>query len=160
MAQADALYDDLSGVRNLEYFLALHGLRGSEASGRIAEALELTGLSGQERKPVKNYSGGMRKRLSLAIALAHKPDILILDEPTVGIDPLLRVRFWDEFRRLRDAGVAILLSSHVMDEAERCDELALIFDGELLALDSPKGLCQKMGTTSVEGAFLSLRKEA
>jgi ABC-2 type transport system ATP-binding protein len=158
MAQSDALYEDLSGYRNLEYFAAFQGIRGSAAKTKIAAVLELSGLSGHERKLVRHYSGGMRKRLSLAIALVHEPELLILDEPTVGIDPLLRARFWDEFRRLRDSGVTILLSSHAMDEAERCDELALIFDGKLLALDSPRGLTARLGVNSVEEAFLSLRK--
>jgi ABC-type multidrug transport system, ATPase component len=158
MAQEDALYGDLSGEENLAYFASLVGLRGEAKASRIGWALEFTGLAADASKAVHHYSGGMRKRLSLAIALIHDPELLILDEPTVGIDPLLRAKFWQEFKRQGSQGKTILVSTHVMDEAERCDRLALIFDGHLLAYDRPVRIMEAQRASSVEEAFLSIRK--
>jgi ABC-2 type transport system ATP-binding protein len=157
MAQEDALYADLTGLQNLRFFCSLYGMRGAAAGSAIESVFRLTQLTGHESKRVKNYSGGMRKRLSLAAALVHGPTLLVLDEPTVGIDPVLRAEFWDEFRRLRDAGATILLTTHVMDEADRCDRLALIFEGRVLAYDTPAGVCRAVGAQSTEEAFLALR---
>jgi ABC-2 type transport system ATP-binding protein len=157
MAQEDGLYPDLSGEQNLRFFASLYGLRGAAAREAIAGVFALTRLTGEERKKVKNYSGGMRKRLSLAVALVHAPTLFILDEPTVGIDPVLRAEFWEKFRSLRDAGSTILLSTHVMDEADRCDRLALIFEGRLLAYGTPAEVRSATGTATTEEAFLTLR---
>lgn len=157
MAQEDALYPDLTGFQNLRFFTALYGLRGSAARSAIGDVFRLTRLEGEENKKVKNYSGGMRKRLSLAAALVHGPELLILDEPTVGIDPVLRAEFWDEFRKLRDNGATLLLTTHVMDESDRCDRLALIFEGRVLAYDAPAAIHRALGVQSTEEAFLALR---
>jgi ABC-2 type transport system ATP-binding protein len=157
MAQEDALYPDLTGLQNLRFFSSLYGLRGPAAREAMASVFTLTRLTGEENKRVKNYSGGMRKRLSLAVALVHGPALLILDEPTVGIDPALRAEFWDEFRRLRDAGATLLLTTHVMDESDRCDRLALIFEGRLLAYDTPAAIQRALGVRTTEEAFLALR---
>ncbi len=157
MAQEDALYPDLTGLQNLRFFTSLYGVRGPAAREKMSAVFRLTRLEGEENKRVKNYSGGMRKRLSLAVALVHGPALLILDEPTVGIDPVLRAEFWDEFRKLRDAGTTLLLTTHVMDEADRCDRLALIFDGRVLAYDTPAEVCRAVGAKNTEEAFLTLR---
>ncbi len=160
MAQEDALYPDLTGQQNLRFFSSLYGLRGPAAAAAISSVFRLTRLTGHESKRVKNYSGGMRKRLSLAAALVHGPSLLVLDEPTVGIDPVLRAEFWDEFRRLRDAGATILLTTHVMDEADRCDRLALVFEGRVLAYDTPAGVCRAVGASTTEESFLALRAQS
>jgi ABC-2 type transport system ATP-binding protein len=157
MAQEDALYPDLTGLQNLRFFSSLYGLRGRPAREAMASVFRLTRLEGEENKAVRNYSGGMRKRLSLAVALVHGPALLILDEPTVGIDPALRAEFWDEFRRLRDAGATLLLTTHVMDESDRCDRLALIFEGRVLAYDTPAAIRAGLGVATTEQAFLALR---
>ena len=162
MAQEDGLYPDLTGFQNLRFFTSLYGMRGAAARAAIDSVFQLTRLSGHESKRVKNYSGGMKKRLSLAIALVHAPSLLILDEPTVGIDPVLRAEFWEEFRRLRDAGATKAVWSEssgypVMDEADRCDRLALIVEGRVLAYDTPAGVSRSVGTKSTEEAFLALR---
>lgn len=158
MAQSDALYEDLSGLENLRFFGSLYGLRGPAVREGIDRVLGLTLLAGHERKRVRHYSGGMRKRLSLAIALLHEPSLLVLDEPTIGIDPVLRAQFWDEFRRRKDAGRTIVLTTHVMDEAARCDRLGMIFEGRLLSYASPREIMDRTGTASVEEAFLALRR--
>jgi len=158
MAQADALYEDLTGLQNLRFFGSLYGLRGRAARERIGYVLDLTLLRGHEKKRVARYSGGMKKRLSLAIALLHEPRLLVLDEPTIGIDPVLRAQFWDEFRLLRAAGRTLVLTTHVMDEAARCDRLGMIFEGRLLAYATPGEILERTGTGSVEEAFLALRR--
>ena len=157
MAQEDGLYPDLTGLQNLRFFTSLYGLRGPAAREAMSAVFRLTRLEGEENKRVKNYSGGMKKRLSLAVALVHGPSLLILDEPTVGIDPVLRAEFWEEFRKLRNAGTTLLLTTHVMDEADRCDRLALIFEGRVLAYDTPGEVCRAVGAATTEEAFLALR---
>ena len=157
MAQEDGLYPDLTGLQNLRFFTSLYGLRGPAARGAMSAVFRLTRLEGEENKKVKNYSGGMKKRLSLAVALVHGPSLLILDEPTVGIDPVLRAEFWEEFRKLRNAGRTLLLTTHVMDEADRCDRLALIFEGRGLSYDTPAEVCRAVGAKTTEEAFLALR---
>jgi len=154
MAQSDALYEDLNALDNILFFASLYGMKGNRAKKRANEILELVLLNNEGKKLIKNFSGGMKRRLSLAIALVHKPEILILDEPTVGIDPVLRIEFWKEFERLRQAGVTIIITTHVMDEAEHCDRLALIRNGGLIAIGSPAELKTNSCESTVEGAFL------
>lgn len=154
MGQADALYQDLNGFDNLTFFSDMYGVSKKRRSSRIVEVLELVQLTHDAKRPVHTYSGGMRRRLSLAIALLHEPDILILDEPTVGVDPVLRKNFWTEFRRLQSSGVSILITTHVMDEAEHCDRLGLIRDGRLIALGQPAELKEQAGSSSMEDVFL------
>ena len=162
MAQADALYDDLSALDNLLFFGELYGLKGEKAKRKSLELLKLVRLDEDMRKKVSYFSGGMKRRLSLAIALIHEPEILILDEPTVGIDPVLRREFWHEFERIREGGTTIILTTHVMDEAEHCDRLALIREGEIIALETPDLLKVNSKGNTIEDAFLyfaSLNKE-
>jgi ABC-2 type transport system ATP-binding protein len=155
MAQSDALFEDLDARGNLAYFAALQGMAPPRAAARAAELLELMDLAGDSRRPVRGFSGGMRKRLSLAIALIHRPGLAVLDEPTVGMDPRLRLRFWEEFRRIADGGAAVVATTHVMDEAERCDRLALVFEGRVIASGSPDGLRHDFGVRSLEEIFLA-----
>lgn len=154
MAQADALYDDLDGLGNLCYFAALQGMDRRDAKRRAEVLVDFVGLRGHEKRRVRDYSGGMRKRLSLAVALVHEPELIVLDEPTVGVDPRLRLRFWEEFRRLASDGAAILATTHVMDEAERCDRLALVFEGRVIAEGSPDGIRASFGVKELEEVFL------
>jgi ABC-2 type transport system ATP-binding protein len=154
MTQAAALYAELSIDENLRFFAALVGLR--DADRRIEEVLRTVELLDRRRSVVGTLSGGMRQRLSLAAALLHGPRLLLLDEPTVGVDPALRRDFWRHFRSLADTGVTILVSSHVMDEAARCDRLGLIRDGRVLAEGSAGELVGRAGTRDLESAFLAL----
>ncbi|WP_019908890.1 ABC transporter ATP-binding protein [Paenibacillus sp. HW567] len=154
MAQSDALYTELSAKENLEFFAALYGLKGGNRTRRIADVMEIVNLQEHLHKRVDQYSGGMKRRLSLAIALLHEPPLLILDEPTVGIDPLLRQSIWKELKALNGKGTTIVLTTHVMDEAEKCDRLAMIRDGRLLAVDTPAGMLATTGSATLEEAFL------
>lgn len=154
MAQSDALYEDLSAIDNLLFFGELYNLKGKAAKERAMEVLTLVNLQDDYKKAVRNFSGGMKRRLSLAIALMHKPEVLILDEPTVGIDPVLRKKFWDEFYRIKEAGGTIIVTTHVMDEAYRCDKLSLIREGEIIAEGSADEIISKSGGSNIEEAFL------
>lgn len=154
MTQAPALYGELSVQENLHFFAALQGV--PHADDRIEEALRMVDLLDRRRSVVNTLSGGMRTRVSLAAALLHRPRLLLLDEPTVGVDPLLRHEFWAHFRRLASSGVTMLVSSHVMDEASRCDRLGLIRGGVVLAEGTASDLVARAGARDLESAFLAL----
>lgn len=156
MAQADALYGELTARENLQFFASLYGLSGSRRNERIQAAMAVVDLLDHLNKPVSAYSGGMKRRLSLAIALLHEPELLVLDEPTVGIDPVLRQSIWKELLALRDAGTTIVLTTHVMDEADKCDRIGLIRGGRLTAVDTPEALKERSGTRTIEEAFIAL----
>ncbi|MCG1021266.1 heme ABC exporter ATP-binding protein CcmA [Sutcliffiella horikoshii] len=156
MAQSDALYQDLTAWENLQFFATLYTMKTAERKKRITDVIELVNLQEHLHKPVQQFSGGMKRRLSLAISLLHNPEILILDEPTVGIDPLLRKSIWEELRKLSEKGTTVLVTTHVMDEAQKCDRLAMIREGELLAVGSTAELERATGTTNMEDAFLTL----
>jgi ABC-2 type transport system ATP-binding protein len=152
MTQSDGIYPELSVWENLTFFAALYGQTNKEQLHRSLELVELDTRTGT---PAMQLSGGMRRRLSMACALAHHPEVIFLDEPTVGVDPALRVQFWDHFHRLAADGATLLVSSHVMDEADRCDELLFIRDGRVLAQGSPAELRRRAATDNLETAFLS-----
>jgi ABC-2 type transport system ATP-binding protein len=154
MTQAPALYTDLSVDENLRFFAALQGV--ADAAARIEEALRRVDLLDRRRSTVNTLSGGMRTRISLAATLLHQPRLLLLDEPTVGVDPALRREFWEHFRALASSGVTLLVSSHVMDEAARCDRLGLIRAGRVLAQGTSRELIARAGSNDLEGAFLTL----
>jgi ABC-2 type transport system ATP-binding protein len=153
MTQADGIYAELSVWENVRFFAALFGVHDDNA---LLNVIEVVDLADRRNTPAFELSGGMRRRLSLACALVHKPAILFLDEPTVGIDPALRVQFWGYFRDLAKAGTTLLVASHVMDEADRCDELLLILHGRLLARGSGTHIREQAGVADLEGAFLKL----
>ncbi len=150
--QSASVYEDLSVVENLRYFAALLGATSAD----IARAIAAVDMVAHADRTVGTLSGGERSRVSLAAALLGSPELLVLDEPTVGLDPVLRRDLWDLFARLRDEGVSLLVSSHVMDEAARCDRLLLLRDGELLADATLPELLERTGTTGAGAAFLAL----
>lgn len=154
MAQSDALYDELTAEENIKFFSSMYKLSKSKQKQRIKEVMELVNLSEHLKKQVKNYSGGMKRRLSLAIALVHEPPVLILDEPTVGIDPVLRKSIWAELYKLKENGTTIIITTHVMDEVEKCDNLGMIRDGKLIAVGSPNEIKQASNSITIEDAFL------
>ncbi|QIL50723.1 ABC transporter ATP-binding protein [Weissella coleopterorum] len=152
MAQSDALYEQLSGRENLQFFAEMRGVKNiSNEIDRVAKIVDLTS---NLDKYTSGYSGGMKRRLSLAIAFLGNPKLLILDEPTVGIDPSLRRQIWHELQEMRDHGHTILVTTHVMDEAELVDRVALLLGGRLIANDSPKALEDAYHVDSIEEVFL------
>src|SRR5439155_14594520 len=155
MTQAAALYPDLSVEENLRFFAAIN-----DAEAGVADALRLVELYDRRASVVGELSGGLRQRCSLACALVHKPRLLLLDEPTVGIDPLLRVQFWEQFHRMAAEGTTILVSSHVRAEAERCQRLGLLRFGRLLAEGSVAELKMQAEVDRLEAAFLKLSEAA
>lgn len=150
--QAASVYGDLTVAENLRFFARVRGL-GPDAVDRAIAAVELGGHTGQV---VDRLSGGELSRASLAVSLLGEPDLLVLDEPTVGLDPLLRLQLWTLFHRLADAGSAVFVSSHVMDEADRCDRLLLMRDGEIIADGSPAQIKAQTSTGNIEHAFLKV----
>ena len=154
MAQSDALYTELTAEENIKFFASMYKLSKSKQKQRIIEVMDLVNLSDQLKKQVKQYSGGMKRRLSLAIALIHEPPVLILDEPTVGIDPVLRKSIWAELYKLNENGTTIIVTTHVMDEAEKCNSLGMIRDGKLIAIGSPDEIKRASGSNTIEEAFL------
>lgn len=159
MAQSDALYNELTGKQNLAFFGAMFGLKGTALESRIQSVSKLVALTDHLNKQTAAYSGGMKRRLSLAIALLHEPMLLVLDEPTVGIDPVLRQSIWKELSALTKQGVTIIITTHVMDEAEKCDRLGLIRGGKLIAVDTPSAIIEKACCNTIEEAFIALGRE-
>ena len=153
MTQSDGVYSALTVAENLRFFGAVYGVEGDEP---VAHALDIVDLADRRSSIVGTLSGGQRRRLSLACALIHRPPVLFLDEPTVGVDPLLRVQFWAHFRALTDAGTTIVVSSHVMDEADRCHELLFVRSGTIIARGTGQEIRVRAGTADLEQAFLRL----
>jgi len=152
VTQAPAVYSDLTVRENVTYFARLV----SVGRGRVDEVLQRVGLSAEADQVVGSLSGGQTARVSLATALLHRPELLVLDEPTVGLDPVLRRELWDFFHELTEARTTILVSSHVMDEAARCDELVLLREGRVLATATPGELRERTGAADLDQAFLRL----
>ncbi len=154
MAQTDALYEALSGRENLQFFGKMKGISKKKLDIEIKHAATVVALTEDLNKKVSGYSGGMMRRLSLAIALLGKPELLILDEPTVGIDPALRRQIWRELSHIRDEGRSILITTHVMDEAELTDRVALLLGGRVMAFDTPDKLKKQYNVPTIEDVFL------
>jgi ABC-2 type transport system ATP-binding protein len=156
MTQSDGVYPALTVGENARFFAATYGVEGE---GPVLDVLTLLELADRLGTVTASLSGGQRRRLSLACALIHRPPVLFLDEPTVGVDPLLRVQFWGHFRELADAGTTIVVSSHVMDEADRCDELLFMRTGRVIARGTGRELRTEAGTDDLEQAFLRFAGE-
>ncbi|HEY7358863.1 MAG TPA: ABC transporter ATP-binding protein [Ktedonobacterales bacterium] len=154
MTQNNALYQELTVRENLEFFGRIYGLRGQPLQQHVSAALETIDLAERARSVVDTLSGGMKQRVLLASALIHQPRLLLLDEPTVGIDPELRLSFWEHFARLNAQGVTIIVSTHHLDEAARCTRLGLMRFGVLLAEGRPDELTTLSGKATMEEAFL------
>lgn len=156
VTQAPSVYRDLTVRQNLRYFATLAGGRGRGVEEAVTTAVERVDLGSHADQRVGDLSGGQASRASLAAALVSEPELLVLDEPTVGLDPVLRRDLWELFAGLAAGGTTLLVSSHVMDEASRCDRLLLLRDGRLLADDTLPGLLAATGAADAEGAFLRL----
>ena len=158
MAQSDALYEMLAGYENLEFFGKMKGVSSDKLKKEIEYIAEIVDLTDDLKKLVSKYSGGMKRRLSLAIALIGSPELLILDEPTVGIDPSLRKNIWKELFKQRDSGVGILVTTHVMDEAELTDKVGLLLNGDIIDFDTPQQLKVKNNVKTIEEVFLKVEE--
>jgi len=152
LTQSASIYSDLTCIENLRYFSRLLG----ESDFSVQEILELVDLAKNKKQLASSLSGGERTRLALATALIGKPKLLILDEPTVGLDPILRRDLWNLFHQLADQGRTLLISSHVMDEAERCDTIVLLREGRVLEEGTPSELKARTGQANMESVFISL----
>lgn len=158
MSQASALYNDLTGFDNLRFFAGLKGVKKSNLRSEIHRVAEVVNLVSALKIRVNNYSGGMKKRLSLAISLLNQPQLLVLDEPTVGIDPILRKQVWHELYQLRDQGTTILVTTHIMSEAELTDRTMFLFNKRILADDTPANLKAKFHAQTLEGVFFKIEQ--
>jgi ABC-2 type transport system ATP-binding protein len=155
VTQAASIYDDLTVTENLRFFAKVLGVEQDE----VDKAIDAVDLRSHADQVVGQLSGGQRSRASLAVALLGEPDLLVLDEPTVGLDPVLRRDLWQLFHEIANRGAAVFVSSHVMDEADRCDRLMLMRDGRIIADDTPERIREKTRTDGIEGAFLALVEE-
>lgn len=156
MPQDEALYNDISAEENLRFFGKMNGLGGKRLDERIDEMFAFARLEEHRKKLVGDYSGGMQRRLSLAAAMLHDPGLLVLDEPTVGLDPDHRIAIWNTFRDMAAAGKTLLVTTHVMDEAERCNEIAMLNGGRIIAMAPPKQILSETGAANLDEAFLVL----
>jgi len=157
MPQLHSLYAELSVMQNVEFFARVYGLTSkTHRTGRVEEVIRLVDMWSRRNDSVQKLSGGMKQRVSLACAIVHNPPLLFLDEPTVGLDPELRVTFWEYFSKLTRQGTTLIISSHTMDDASHCDSLAFMRDGRVIARGSPDSLKQAVGRPGVtlEDAFL------
>ena len=159
MPQDLAVYLDLTVGENLALFGRLVGMEQDAIETRTSEVLELVELSGRVESLVSTLSGGMRRRTSLAMALLHDPDLLLLDEPTVGVDPELRASFWSYFRELTKRGKTVVITTHYMEEASRCDLVALMDVGRVVARGAPASIKERTGADNLDDAFLALVRE-
>jgi len=159
MPQEMAIYSDLSVHENLELFAELYSVSKEDFAKREGELLEMIDLSQRKNSAVSQLSGGMKHRVSLACTLVHDPEVLFLDEPTVGVDPELRAGFWDYFSKLKTNGKTIVMTTHYMDEAVRCDVVGMMRNGRLIAEGTPEELMRRTSAKNLEDAFLAYSRE-
>lgn len=159
MPQETGVYLNLTVEQNMKFYGRIFNLSSEKIEERIIELLKFVDLTDWRQEMVENLSGGMKHRVSLACTLIHDPELLFLDEPTVGVDPELRVSFWNYFQQLKEKGVTVLLTTHYMDEARHCDRIGFMQKGRLIALDKPVDLLEMSGNDSLEDAFLFFSKK-
>lgn len=158
MSQKFSLYEDLTVEENLDFYAGVYQLTSSQRKQRKAELIEMAGLKGREKQLAGSLSGGWKQRLALSCALLHNPELLILDEPTAGVDPVSRRIFWDVIHELAKQGITVLVTTHYMDEAQTCDWIGFIFFGNLLAQGTPQELIDGMEVGNLEDVFIELVK--
>jgi len=159
MSQRYGLYDDLTVEENLRFYAGLYGLVGRPGRARVEELIAELDFTPRRRQLAGTLSGGWKQRLSLACATAHRPDVLFLDEPTAGVDPSARRHFWQVIRQLAAGGTTILVTTHYMDEAERCERLAMLWRGRLVAVGRSEEITAQLGTPTLEDAFITLQEQ-
>ncbi len=159
MSQRFGLYDDLTVEENLRFYAGLYGLVGEPGRARVGELIASLGFTERRRQLAGTLSGGWKQRLSLACATAHRPAVLFLDEPTAGVDPAARRHFWEVIRGLAAGGTTIVVTTHYMDEAERCERLAMLWRGRLVAVGTPAEIERQLGAPTLEDAFIALQEK-
>ena len=158
MSQRFGLYDDLTVRENLQFYAGVYGVVGAERAARVPEQLDEYALTPRADQLAGTLSGGWKQRLALACATTHRPDLVFLDEPTAGVDPASRKLFWEMIRRRAAAGMTVLVTTHYMDEAERCDRLAFLSRGHLIGVGTPAEITARFGVQTVEDVFLELQR--
>jgi ABC-2 type transport system ATP-binding protein len=158
MSQRFGLYEDLTVAENLTFYAGIYGVKGKVETGRLAEVIAFLGLGERLGQLVGQLSGGWKQRLALACALIHKPPVLFLDEPTAGVDPAARRKFWQAIYELTHQGTTVLVTTHYMDEAERCTRLAMLSAGQLIAMGTPAEVAAQVGGKTLEDAFIILQE--
>lgn len=159
MSQQFSLYRDLTVMENLKFFASIYGIRNKERDDRIEQLIYMAGITGREHQLAGKLSGGWKQRLALGCALIHKPKILVLDEPTAGVDPVARRVFWELIYKLAAQGITILITTHYMDEAESCDEVSFVFSGKILAQGTPMNLIRENDVNNLEDVFIKYVEE-
>lgn len=159
MSQRFSLYEDLTVYENLSFYADIYSLSKKEKKDRMIELIEMAGLKGKEKKLAGYLSGGWKQRLALGCALIHRPKLIVLDEPTAGVDPVSRRIFWELIYQLADQGITVLVTTHYMDEAESCDEISFIFGGRVLATGTPEELIKSRDARNLEDVFISYVEE-
>jgi ABC-2 type transport system ATP-binding protein len=154
MSQHFSLYGDLTVSENLDFYGNIFGMQRSEIEERKIALVEMASLAGKENALARTLSGGWKQRLALGCALIHRPELLVLDEPTAGVDPVSRREFWKTITRLSQEGVTVLVTTHYMDEASVCDRIGFIYKGNLISIDTPEGHCEKTGLANIEDVFI------
>lgn len=154
MSQKFSLYEDLTVIENLNFYASIYGVHGKDKEERIKQLITMANLNGKEKVLASQLSGGWKQRLALGCALIHRPKLLILDEPTAGVDPVSRRIFWKMIFELSDQGITVLVTTHYMDEAESCDTVGFIFKGELLTVDTPENLKSSENVKTLEDVFI------
>lgn len=158
MSQRFGLYEDLTVSENLDFYAGIYGLTGAALRTRVAEVIEFIGITGRLGQLVAELSGGWKQRLALGCALQHRPAVLFLDEPTAGVDPAARRTFWRTIHDLARRGTTVIVTTHYMDEAERCGRLAMLSGGHLIALGTPAEVAAQVGGKTLEDAFIILQE--
>lgn len=159
MSQKFSLYQDLTVMENLKFFASIYGIPKHLRGERIEQLIAMAGITGRENQLAGNLSGGWKQRLALGCALIHKPQMLVLDEPTAGVDPVARRVFWELIYKLAAQGITVLVTTHYMDEAESCDEIAFVFKGRILAQGTPKELIERNDVSNLEDVFIKYVEE-
>jgi ABC-2 type transport system ATP-binding protein len=158
MSQQFGLYDDLTVFENLRFYSAVYGVRGTAGATRVQHMLDELGLNQRRNQLVGTLSGGWKQRVSLACAIAHQPSVLFLDEPTAGVDPAARRTFWQTIYEIAERGTSIIVTTHYMDEASRCQRLAFLSRGHLIAVGTPDEIPHQFGKSSIEDVFIELQE--